>query len=176
MAIVLVQMPSVNPAPLVRAKQCPYCGSVLLQSWGTVCKPLRDTDFEAVQAYRFRCTECERTFRLYPQGVDKADLSQRLRCLYCLSDPVFHRKRRSRHRRWKSQAVWCAVAEAGSTWDGMSTSTSLAPWTKDGSIRCQHLPKRQQVVFVAPGAMQLDEHRCVLGCWGNEAMDEGVAI
>lgn len=24
MAIVLVQMPSVNPAPLVRATQCPY--------------------------------------------------------------------------------------------------------------------------------------------------------
>lgn len=87
MAIVLIQLPTVNACPGVRARQCPYCGSQLLQRWGGVAKPLRDTDLEleVVQAYRFRCTECSRTFRLYPDGVDRADLSQRLRCLAAMA-------------------------------------------------------------------------------------------
>ena len=85
MAIVLIQLPTVNPTAVVRPRECPYCGCELLQRWGAVRKPLRDTDFEAVQAYRFRCSECARTFRHYPQGVDRADLSQRLRCLAALA-------------------------------------------------------------------------------------------
>lgn len=79
--IVLIQLPSVKPSPAVRPKQCPYWASEVLQRWGAVDKPVRDTDLEEVQAYRFRCTGCARTFRWYPEGVDKADLSQRLRCL-----------------------------------------------------------------------------------------------
>lgn len=85
MAIVLIQLPSVNPAPAVRPKQCPYCACEILQRWGAVHKPLRDTDFEGVQAYRFRCTGCTRTFRHYPEGVDRGDLSQRLRCLAAMA-------------------------------------------------------------------------------------------
>jgi transposase-like protein len=85
MAIVRIQLPTVNPSPVARAKQCPYCQSGLLQRWGAVSKPLRDTDFEAVQAYRYRCTECWRTFRHYPDGVDRADMSQRLRTLAAMA-------------------------------------------------------------------------------------------
>lgn len=85
MAIVLLQLPAVNPCSDGRPKRCPYCGSELLQRWGAVHKPLRDTDFEAVQAYRYRCAECGRTFRHYPEGVDKGDMSQRLRCLAALA-------------------------------------------------------------------------------------------
>lgn len=85
MAIVRIQMPFVNPAPTVRPKQCPYCGSDILQRWGTVHKPLRDTDLEEIQAIRFRCTECKRTFRHYPDGVDHKDMSQRLRCLAAMA-------------------------------------------------------------------------------------------
>ena len=81
----IIQLPSVNPTPIVRPKECPYCGSEILQRWGAAQKPLRDTDFEQVQAYRFRCTGCARTFRHYPEGVDKADMSQRLRCLAALA-------------------------------------------------------------------------------------------
>ncbi len=85
MAIVRIQMPFVNPTPIVRPKECRHCGSEILQRWGAVQKPLRDTDYEAVQAYRYRCTECRRTFRWYPEGVDAADMSQRLRCLAALA-------------------------------------------------------------------------------------------
>ena len=85
MAIVLIQMPTVNPIPTLRPKECPYCSSQILQRWGSVQKPLRDTDFEVVVAYRFRCIQCTRTFRHYPDGVDKADMSQRLRCLAAMA-------------------------------------------------------------------------------------------
>lgn len=87
MAIVRIQMPIVNPTPIDRPKQCRYCSCEILQRWGVVLKPLRDTDYEEVIAYRFRCTnaECGRTFRWYPEGVDKADMSQRLRCLAAIA-------------------------------------------------------------------------------------------
>jgi transposase-like protein len=87
MAIVRIQLPSVNPSATTRPKQCPRCGCQILQRWGAVIKPLRDTELEAVQPYRFRCTntECKATFRHYPDGVDSADMSQRLRCLAALA-------------------------------------------------------------------------------------------
>jgi len=85
MAIVLIQMPTVNPTTTARPKQCPYCASEILQRWGAVPKPLRDTDLEQVEAFRYRCTECRRTFRHYPEGVDRADMSHRLRCLAALA-------------------------------------------------------------------------------------------
>jgi transposase-like protein len=85
MAIVRIQLPTVNPATIARPSQCPHCGSEILQRWGVVQKPLRDTDYQAVAAYRFRCTQCGRTFRHYPQGVDRADMSQRLRCLAAIA-------------------------------------------------------------------------------------------
>jgi hypothetical protein len=34
-----------------------------------------------VQVYRYRCCSCHRTFRDYPEGVDRADQTQRLRKL-----------------------------------------------------------------------------------------------
>jgi transposase-like protein len=93
MAIVRIALPSVNPfdlvcaSPFVRPERCPYCGSQLLQRWGVVQKPLRDTEYAAVLVYRFRCAEpeCGRTFRHYPQGVEGADMSMRLRTLAALA-------------------------------------------------------------------------------------------
>lgn len=87
MAIVRIQLPTVNLTPVDRPKQCRYCSCEILQRWGVVLKPVRDTHFEEVGAYRFRCTnaECKRTFRWYPEGVDKADISQRLRCLAAIA-------------------------------------------------------------------------------------------
>src|SRR5437868_12379486 len=89
MAIVLIQMPSVNPDPssLPRPQKCPnpQCNSKILQRWGIVSKPLRDTEWEEVQVYRYRCTKCKHTFRHYPDGVDMADQSKRLRCLAAMA-------------------------------------------------------------------------------------------
>jgi hypothetical protein len=87
MAIVLIQMPTVNPDPtaLGRPSQCPRCACEVLQRWGIVSKPLRDTEWEEVQVYRYRCVECKHTFRHYPDGVDTADQSKRLRCLAAMA-------------------------------------------------------------------------------------------
>lgn len=84
MAIVRIQLPTVNPDPTVlsRPQQCPKCACQILHRWGIVSKPLRDTEWEEVQVYRYRCTnvQCRHTFRHYPGGVDGADMSRRLRC------------------------------------------------------------------------------------------------
>lgn len=89
MAIVRIQLPTVNLDPMSsgRPQRCPKCECQILQRWGIVSKPLRDTEWEEVQVYRYRCTntKCKHTFRWYPQGVDKADMSQRLRCLAALA-------------------------------------------------------------------------------------------
>lgn len=87
MAIVLIHMPTVNPDPasLGRPSQCPRCDCEILHRWGIVSKPLRDTEWEEVQVYRYRCTQCKHTFRHYPDGVDTADLSKRLRSLAAMA-------------------------------------------------------------------------------------------
>lgn len=89
MAIVRIQLPSVNldPTVLSRPQQCPKCACEILQRWGIVSKPLRDTEWEEVQVYRYHCTnvQCGHTFRWYPDGVDRADQSKRLRCLAALA-------------------------------------------------------------------------------------------
>lgn len=55
--------------------------------WGQVSKPLRDTELAAVAVYRYQCAEpqCRHIFRHYPEGVDRADQSKRLRCLAALA-------------------------------------------------------------------------------------------
>ena len=46
--------------------------------------PVRDNRYRSVQVYRYRCCSCRRTIRHYPQGVDRADKTQRLRKLVAL--------------------------------------------------------------------------------------------
>ena len=41
-------------------------------------KPLKDTGYGVVTAHRYRCLRCQRTFRVYPQGVTRAQTSQRV--------------------------------------------------------------------------------------------------
>ncbi|MGC9083924.1 MAG: hypothetical protein ACP5ME_12200 [Anaerolineae bacterium] len=42
---------------------------------------MRDTHFSEVQAYRYRCLRCGRTFRVYPAGVSREHFSQRVKGL-----------------------------------------------------------------------------------------------
>jgi hypothetical protein len=46
-----------------------------------VVKPLRDTKLAAVEARRYGCMRCGRTFRVYPGGVSPAQTAARLRGL-----------------------------------------------------------------------------------------------
>lgn len=58
---------------------CPHCGSDLLQSWGFIAKNIQDLQQISTEVHRYRCTECGRTFRHYPEGVDRANQTIRLR-------------------------------------------------------------------------------------------------
>jgi transposase-like protein len=81
MAIVTLGLAKVNNETRIRPRGCPYCGSVLLQGWGKVTKALRDPQLKEVEVRRFRCCDCGRTFRHYPEGVGSADQSLRLQQL-----------------------------------------------------------------------------------------------
>ena len=81
MAIVILQLPNVKRKTETRPKKCPYCPGETFQRWGRVRKAVRDSRFQSVGVYRYRCCRCQRTFRHYPAGVDRADQTERLRKL-----------------------------------------------------------------------------------------------
>lgn len=85
MSIVVLQLPDVKSEKAERPQKCPYCGGEIFQRWGQVKKPVRDQNIQAVGVYRYRCCRCRRTFRDYPEGVDRADQSRRLRKLAALT-------------------------------------------------------------------------------------------
>jgi len=84
MAIITLRLSEVKSEAEGRPEACPYCGSMVLQGWGKVTKPLRDTQLRQVEVRRYRCSDCGRTFRHYPEGVTKADQSVRLQQLTAL--------------------------------------------------------------------------------------------
>ena len=81
MPIVVLQLPKVKRRTEARPRKCKYCKGEMLQRWGQVKKPVRDTKVRKVRVYRYKCCLCKRTFRHYPEGVDRADQTQRLRKL-----------------------------------------------------------------------------------------------
>lgn len=70
--------PEIQP-PLL----CPYegCGGQHFRLHQVVEKPLRDTRYPEVEAHRYECLRCRRTFRVYPKGVTQAQLSLRVKGL-----------------------------------------------------------------------------------------------
>lgn len=49
-----------------------------------MAKPVRDPHLSEVWVYRYRCCHCRRTFRYYPEGVDRADQTERIKILAVL--------------------------------------------------------------------------------------------
>lgn len=84
MSIVVLQLPNVKGECESRPRACPYCKSEILQRWGGNLKRVRDHKVKQAIIYRYRCTSCRRTFRHYPEGIDRAQQSQRLRKLAAL--------------------------------------------------------------------------------------------
>jgi transposase-like protein len=81
MPIVVLQLPNVKRKSETRPRYCPNCQGETFQRWGKVGKPVRDHRCRNVQVYRYCCCHCHHTFRYYPQGVDRADQTLRLRKL-----------------------------------------------------------------------------------------------
>lgn len=84
MAIVTLRLPEVKRVTEKRPEKCPNCGKGDLQSWGRVTKPVIDPVIEWVVLFRYRCANCGKTFRHYPDGITRADQSDRMRFLCAL--------------------------------------------------------------------------------------------
>jgi len=73
--------PQVKARPSSRPQECPHCHSPILHIHQRVNKQLIDTKFQKVKALRYKCAECDRTFRCYPEGVGRKLQSQRLQVI-----------------------------------------------------------------------------------------------
>ena len=85
MPVVVIQLPESATIPTGRPEKCPHCGSQILQSWGQSPRNLQDIQHTSAEVHRFRCSECGRTFRHYPPGVDRGIQSLRLRKMAALT-------------------------------------------------------------------------------------------
>jgi len=81
-----VILPQIAPTEITPPSTCPYqdCQGAQFRFHQKVTKPLKDTVYEEVTAFRYQCLTCGRTFRVYPQGVGKAQVSQRVKGLAVL--------------------------------------------------------------------------------------------
>ena len=76
-------LPRVEPSERKLPSVCPYenCQGRHFRHHQEVDKAVKDTLFDSVPAQRYQCMRCERTFRLYPKGVTRAQTSQRVKGL-----------------------------------------------------------------------------------------------
>jgi DNA-directed RNA polymerase subunit RPC12/RpoP len=81
MSVILIRLPNINILPNGRPDSCPYCGGQILQRWGRVTKPVKDKQDMTAVIYRYRCQSCERTFRDYPEDIDRSSHARGLRRL-----------------------------------------------------------------------------------------------
>jgi transposase-like protein len=79
MSIVVLKLPNVKRKREERPRKCRYCEGETFQRWGQVNKPVKDMRVRQVKVYRYRCCQCKRTFRHYPEGNSCADQTERLR-------------------------------------------------------------------------------------------------
>jgi DNA-directed RNA polymerase subunit RPC12/RpoP len=84
MPVILLRLSKTDKSTETRPKKCPYCGSQILQRWGQVTKPVKDQDDLTAVIYRYRCKKCQRTFRDYPEGMDRSDYTLGIRKLAAL--------------------------------------------------------------------------------------------
>ena len=83
MSIVVLKLPEVKPE-IGQSRRCPVCKGETFQRWGGRIRKIRDHQVKRVIVYRYGCCLCRHTFRHYPEGIDQAQQSQRLRRLAVL--------------------------------------------------------------------------------------------
>ena len=71
-------LPVVDVEKYNRPEECPYgCGGKAFWLRQEVHKSVRDSTHSEVIARRYECLHCRRTFRVYPQGINQKQFSQR---------------------------------------------------------------------------------------------------
>jgi hypothetical protein len=79
MPIIVLRFSEFQSEVKSRPDKCSFCGSQLLQSWGSGTKIVQDAKQEVVTYTRYFCKTCGRTFRHYSSGVDGTRLTERIR-------------------------------------------------------------------------------------------------
>jgi transposase-like protein len=88
-----VRIPKLDPTAIQPPTRCPLkhpktkrqCTGTQFKLHQAHCrKPVRDLRHTQVIAQRYRCLKCQRTFRVYPQGVSKDQLAASLKALCVL--------------------------------------------------------------------------------------------
>jgi transposase-like protein len=76
----------IDSSRLAMPTRCPNptCNGREFRLHQEVRKSLRDRDIDTVPTYRYQCTTCGRTFRVYPEGVDNGQVSRRVKNLAVL--------------------------------------------------------------------------------------------
>ena len=76
-------LPKVNPSKRPIPTTCAFSdySGKRFRFHQPVTKSLRDTIHQHVEAHRYQCLKCGRTFRVYPEGVTSAQTSQRVKGL-----------------------------------------------------------------------------------------------
>jgi hypothetical protein len=76
-------LPKVEPEYFALPTHCPYegCPGTHFREHQVVAKAVRDTRYEQVAARRYECLRCQRTFRVYPTGISRAQVSLRVKGL-----------------------------------------------------------------------------------------------
>jgi hypothetical protein len=76
-------LPQVNATAFKKLSVCPHedCQGRHVEHHQEVDKPLKGAKYRAVAAHRYRCLRCQRTFRVCPLGVTRAQTSQRVKGL-----------------------------------------------------------------------------------------------
>ena len=85
MSIVTLHLPEVKEKTESRPSRCPYCRGEIFQRWGGSEREVRDPQVHRVRVYRYRCNRCRRSFRHNPQGIDRAQQTQRMKALVAIS-------------------------------------------------------------------------------------------
>ena len=123
LSIIWLRLPDVKTRPKGRPRRCPHCGSYILQRWGRITKPVRDTHELQVEVHRYRCCDCSRTFRAYPEGVDRSERTLRLRQLAALT--------------W---ALGLSLEEVVSVFESFGMEMSRTTIWRDGQSMVSRLP------------------------------------
>ena len=81
MPVIMIRLPEASAYTNGRPRHCPYCESQILQRWGRVTKPVKDRRDIMAVIYRYRCRDCGRTFRDYPEDIDRSNHARGIRRL-----------------------------------------------------------------------------------------------
>ena len=92
--MIVLQLSQVKRNQAERPRRCPNCGGDTFQRWGGQTRRIKDHKIRTVKIYRYKCTNCKRTFRHYPEGISHTQQSERMKQLavICWSFGLSYRK------------------------------------------------------------------------------------